>query len=209
MEQASPYLALIAEIPRVLFAPLIELGSVFEDLDMASAAAASGTRLDRLRVEFNRRLEGLYQERELLLQRIERGQVSPQDADRLRNLASDFWALRESYLVSMDGDHQVDEITYRAATQLEGWAKDLESAFQDKKATYTNMPDPKVLTALDRLGFTLENLSGLTHLLINTHYKERARRFHPDTKDASDKAFYEEEMKKLNEAKDLLLQLPR
>ena len=74
------------------------------------------------------------------------------------------------------------------------------------------LPDAKLLTALDRLGFSLEHAAGMDRKTIMAHYRELARRFHPDvhnTQDQAqyeaDKAFYEDQMKKLNEAKDFLL----
>ena len=204
-------LAVLMDVLRLPFSPLIELPDVFTDLDLATAVAdGTGSRADRQRVEFNARLEALYREREPWLERLDRGDISEPDLGLLRQLAARFRSLGNDY---QDDDNEGLNITRQAADQLEGWAQEVEAAFREggpPPGTSANaMPHPKLLTALDRLGFNLDKLGVLTQQQINQNYKERARRFHPDTKDAGDKAFYEEQMKNLNEARDLLLQTAR
>jgi len=232
MKTDNAIVATLAELVRLPFAPLIELNiALSEDQERRSAektakaqeqaeedrqAFAGGQyRNDGFRRDYNAfstRVEALHSERSMLFERLQNGGDPASGPSQLRSLATTYRALARAYQNAFSGYPQVkfevETNTIGAALELEGLASHLEDILDghDRSSDSSAMPDPKLLTALDRVGLSLDDLPKLTVKMVQERFRERARRFHPDTKDDSDKAFYEDQMKKLNEAKDMLLQ---
>lgn len=200
----------VLEVLQLPFAPFVEFLKAFEDIRMADAmAVGTGDSMDRLMVRFGDQMEALYRQRERVFDGIRAGGNSPESVAQVKRLASQFGEFGSRFIEQegLTGDlaMEVLKVTGNAADELRAFARDLEAdLLGGRPSAAPSVPDAKLLTALDRLGFSLEDLPKLDAKLVHERFKERAIQFHPDTKPEQDKAFYEDQMKQLNEAKDLL-----
>ncbi len=203
----------VLEVLQLPFAPFVEFVKAFDDIRFGDAVAVgTGDSIDRLIVRFSREMEGLRLQGDQAIEKVQREGASPEGASVFHGLATKFLAVGKAYAseVSGHGDLalEISATTREDAEKMEAIAREIEAALHSNQGTTSSQTasalDPKLLTALDRLGFSPDDIETLNAKTLNVRYLERARQFHPDTKEEAVKSFYLDQMKRLNEAKDLL-----
>lgn len=210
----------VMEILKLPFAPFVEFARALEGLELGASprrenyagpgVSERNLAIERVVSEFNQQMERLFTERELLITGLNGEGLSRMAVQRLRELAAQFKSLGNTYAPLVYDQKQLSlemaSTAFNASNELNSFAQKLEDELLhgNNAPSSSTPPDPKLLTALDRLGFSMEDLSSLDPKAVSERFKERAIQFHPDTKSEKERPFYEEQMKRLNEAKDLL-----
>ena len=211
----------VLELLQLPFAPLIEFARALDGFKLDGPQASKeietdpefdhGESVDEIHLRlYLKERDPIYRRREILFEQALNEGPSVRTLTEFRAMAHEFQELGRKTVRSI---HQnggatkfADEIyqeTETDAARMNDLADDIEEILSNPSPSAT-MPDPKVLAALDRLGFCLDDLASLTQRAVQDRFRDRAIRFHPDTKGEAEKEFYEDQMKRLNEAKDLL-----
>jgi len=212
----------VLDLLQLPFAPLIEFVKALDGFNLDSPSPSKKIRPDsgpnrgglvediHLGLYLKER-DPIYRRREILFERALNDGPSIRTLAEFRAMAHEFQELGRRMARSIDQERGAATFAQKIvletesdAARMNDLADDMEEILSSPSPSAT-MPDPKMLAALDRLGFSLEDLANLTQQAVQNRYRERAKRFHPDTKGDGEKAFYEDQMKRLNEAKDLLI----
>lgn len=208
----------VLEVLQLPFAPLVEFARAFDNIRWRDAIAVGiGTSVDRLVYRYMEQRGELYRQREQVIDQVKLEGNSPKAVRLFREMEVKFLELGTAYSSRAIGCGSLPlEIladSKVSATEMGSIARDLDGALLRTQASVRPpsgpapappVTDPRLLAALDRLGFTLADLPRLSPRAIGDRFRERALQFHPDTKSPKDKGFYEDQMQRLNEAKDLL-----
>lgn len=203
----------IMEVLQLPLAPFLEFVKALENLRFRDAIAVGvGRPVDRLLFRYMKQRDGLCHQRARVISHLREDGNSPQAVRMCRDMEAKFLELGQTYAARAVGCGSLPlEIladSRGSAAEMATIARDLEGALASQAPRRPQAPspsDPKLLAALDRLGFASTDLTRLSAKAVGDRFRERAIQFHPDTKSQKDKGFYEDQMQRLNEAKDLLM----